>query len=87
VNKQNNNDNKNFGANFRRIFRPNEPAGGVARTFLRYYYVNVTISSMLRYRSGRTFFVHVVTVAGVKRIAARVKGTLSVTFQCRTIVL
>ncbi len=56
---------------------PKEP-GGRANVFfvLRYYYyVNVTFSSTLRYRSGRNVFrlrYVTVTVAGVKRIAARV---------------
>ena len=53
-------------------FSPNKP-GGRANVFfvLRYYYyVDVTFSSTLRYRSGRNVFVYVqsyVTVAGVKR--------------------
>ena len=40
------------------------------RFTLLYYYVNVTFSFTLRYRSGRNVFVYVqsyVTVAGVKR--------------------
>ena len=53
---------------------------GVARTFFRlryYYYVNVTVSFTLRYRSVRSDFrfrfrLRYVTVAGVKGIAARV---------------
>jgi hypothetical protein len=59
-------------------FGPTSP--GVARTFFRlryYYYVNVTLSFTLRYRTGSVrnvsrFRLRYVTVAGVKRIAARV---------------
>ena len=40
-----------------------------------YYYVNVTFSSTLRYRSGRNVFrLRYVTVAGVRRIAAHFEG-------------
>ncbi len=77
--------------------RPNEPGGraNVFFRFLRYSYyvqVNFTFSSTtstLHYRSGRNGFgfgfgfgLRYVTVAGVKRIAARVV-TLAVTSHCR----
>jgi hypothetical protein len=60
--------------------RPNEPR--VSRDFffrlrycINYYYVNVTFSFTLRYRSVRSvsrFRLRYVTVAGVKRYRARV---------------